>query len=482
MAQDFHKEVQFKTYWHHRKPAFWFRKSEKRGAGVRAHPEVIHLAPLPDVDPSEKPPVRIFLGSEADQYRAERIFIWSIMQVRDPARSYEIHVMKDLYGYDRTGWKTGFTKYRYAIPTIAGDTGRAIYNDVDQIYLTDPAELFDLEMADAGVLSITGRETSVMLLDCARMTEHWRIDDAKAGKQHRYFRDIIHANKLWGQLPREWNARDSEYSPGQSKCFHFTTLQTQPWQPFRDLLNYRTHPNGDVWFALERSADAARFTVFTKEKPSQRFNNMVAQYRVLHEQGEIELGLGAKETFDGHSLAKHDASVGKLVATTGAQTILDYGCGKALAYSPWPGEAPASRLKARAAWPDVKICCYDPGYAPYAAPYSGRFDGVISTDVLEHIPEEDIGWVLNELFSAADKFVYVVAACYLARKMLPNGQNAHCTVMPPSWWSGQLELAAQRFPGVRWNLCTEKRTPFGKTRSHIQGCSARQDPARRTSG
>ncbi|MFT4581408.1 MAG: hypothetical protein ACI915_000140 [Gammaproteobacteria bacterium] len=482
VAQDFPKEVQFKTYWHHRKPAFWFRKSAKRGPGVRTRPEIVRLDPRPDVEASDKPPVRIFLGSESEQYRAERIFIWSIIQIRDPARSYEIHLMKDLHGYDRTGWKTGFTKYRYAIPAFAEGTGRAIYNDVDQIYLADPAELFDMEMGDAGVLSITGRETSVMLLDCARMTEYWRLDDAQAGKPHRHFRDITHVNNLWGQLPHEWNARDAEYSPERSKCFHFTTLQTQPWQPFKDLLNYRPHPNADVWFDLERSADDARFTVFTKEKPSQRFNDMVEQYRVLHDQGDAELGLVAKKTFDGHSLAKHDASIGKLVAATRARSILDYGCGKALAYSPWPGEDPDSRLKARAAWPDVKVTCYDPGYAPYAAPYCGRFDGVISTDVLEHIPEEDIGWVLNELFGAADKFVYVVAACYLARKVLPNGQNAHCTVMPPAWWAGQLALGAQRFPGIHWKLCTEKRTPFGKTRSHVGGCSAQQDLARHNSG
>ena len=47
-----------------------------------------------------------------------------------------------------------------------------------------------------------------------------------------------------------------------------------------------------------------------------------------------------------------------------------------------------------AAWPGVAVTCYDPGYAPFAEPCEGTFDGVITTDVLEHIPEEDIGWVL----------------------------------------------------------------------------------------
>ena len=84
------------------------------------------------------------MGTEPHQHRAERILVWSITQVRDPARRYEIYLMKDLAGFDRRGWKTSFTYYRYAIPALAGYEGRAIFNDVDQIYFTDPAELFDI--------------------------------------------------------------------------------------------------------------------------------------------------------------------------------------------------------------------------------------------------------------------------------------------------------------------------------------------------
>jgi len=478
VTEEFKKELQFKTRWHHRKPAYWFRKSDKRAEGVRDVPERILLDVLPGHEPSTKPPVRIFLGSESEQYRAERVFVWSIMQVRDPARVYEIYLMKDLRGYDRSDWKTGFTNFRYAIPTLAHGEGRAIYNDVDQIYLSDPAELFDLEMNGAGVLSVTGRETSVMLIDCARMIDFWKLEDAQAGRKHRYFREITHGNKLWARLPGEWNARDDEFRAGSSKCLHFTTLQTQPWRPFVAQLNYRPHPHGEVWFELERSADRSRFTVFTSDNPSRRFRDMVDQYRELHDHGEAQLGLAAGNTFDGHSLAKHETEIARLIESSGAKTLLDYGCGKGLAYEDWPGEPAGSRYKMHPAWPGVKVTCYDPGYAPYADRYAGQFDGVISTDVLEHIPEEDIAWVLNELFGAATKFVYVVAACYPARKLLPDGQNAHCTVRSPTWWRGQMELAAKRFPGIRWVLCTERKTLIGKTRRHVSGRSDRiADPA-----
>jgi hypothetical protein len=55
------------------------------------------------VAPSAKPPVRLFVGTEPAQYRAERVFLWSIEKVRDPSRVYEIYLMKELVGFDRRG-------------------------------------------------------------------------------------------------------------------------------------------------------------------------------------------------------------------------------------------------------------------------------------------------------------------------------------------------------------------------------------------
>src|SRR6478752_6843332 len=97
-----------------------------RPPGIRAEPECVVLGVREGVAPSAKPPVRIFLGTEPAQYRAERVFFWSIEQVRDPGRIYEIHLMKELVGFDRQGWLTGFTNYRFAIPHFAAGSGKAI--------------------------------------------------------------------------------------------------------------------------------------------------------------------------------------------------------------------------------------------------------------------------------------------------------------------------------------------------------------------
>lgn len=464
---------EFATTLKDRKLPYWFFAGRHRGPGVRRQPECVRLDVVPAVAPCGKPPVRIYVGTEPAQYRAERTFVWSITKVRDPSRVYEIYLMKDLEGFDRRHWKTGFTCYRFAIPELAGGQGRAIYNDVDQIYLSDPAELFDMEMGPHGYLCLSRQETSVMLIDCARMAGIWRYADAQTKKKKHFRRAASDVPDCWGPMPGEWNARDSEYQPDRSKLLHFTTLQTQPWKPFPEQLRYREHRDSEVWDRLEREADVEGFTVFTKQRPSRRFSEIVEQYAQLHTNGAPELSSDPAKTFDGHSLRKHVEQIGELVKATGAETILDYGSGKALYYDRLPGEPADGRIRTLAAWGNPRITCYDPAYPPFADEPEGAFDGVISTDVLEHIPEDDVPWVLHELFSRAKRFVYAVAACYPARKTLPNGENAHCTVRPPEWWSDQFQRVALSHPGVQWVLYTKQKNLLLKRGETFTGTSLR---------
>ena len=97
-------------------------------------------------------------------------------------------------------------------------------------------------------------------------------------------------------------------------------------------------------------------------------------------------------------------------------------------------------------WGVEQITCYDPAHAPFQILPEGPFDGVICTDVLEHCPEEDLPWILDELFSLAGKFVYANVACYPANKNLPDGENAHCTLRPPAWWEILISAIAGTYP------------------------------------
>lgn len=430
--------AKFKTRWYHRKPAYWFRKDRARPAGLRDRPDVVRFDPEPGVVPSGKPPVRIFLGTEPMQARAERVFLWSVKQRRDPSRAYEIHLMKDLKGFDRTGWTTGFTNYRYAIPHLAGEAGRAIYNDVDQIYLRDPAELFDLDMGDAAILCVARDETSVSLIDCAKMAPHWRLEHAQSGYKRKHFLGIIEDHGLWGALPPDWNAMDDASSVEGAKCYHFTTLRTQPWRPFEDQLRYADRPQGEVWFALEREADAARFNAFTRERPGAQFAAASARLRA---EGPRMSAAEAR---------RHAAAVADLVNGSGATSILDCSA------------APLDALTGV----DVRKIRWGADGGLLATTVDGRYDGVVAVDTLSRLPEEDVPWALDELFAAAEQFIYVAVPADMPQDDDEAERLSH------GWWRLQLELAEKRNPRRRWRLAT--REPGGRIRDVAQPTIDRQ--------
>lgn len=462
----------YKTHWYHRRPSRWFSKSMDRPPGASAAPECIRLDPIDGAAASAGPPVRIFLGTEPRQYRATRVFVWSVMQVRDPARAYEIHLMSDLAGIDRAGWKTGFTNYRYAIPELAGNAGRAIYNDVDQIYLSDPAGLFDMETGGSGVLAISEAENSVMLIDCSVMGPLWTMDDVLAGRGHAHFKGIVSGHGLFGRMPGSWNARDGEHPVAETDCLHYTTLHTQPWKPFPDQLRYSPSPLAEVWHELERSADRAGFLLFTGDNPTREYAELLELYRGMHDGMAVLSNPDDADPFDGRRLARHGDRVGALIAATGAKTVLDYGSGKGSGYAGAPGEHDASPWRVHRGWEGVLVRLYDPGHAPIARLGAGeRFDGVISTDVVEHLSPWDVPWVLDRIFGMAERFVFVVSACYPADAVLPDGRNAHATQQPPHWWKMLMEMTARRHPGVRWQLVCEEKGVLGKRRSVFDGAS-----------
>lgn len=196
----------------------------------------------------------------------------------------------------------------------------------------------------------------------------------------------------------------------------------------------------------------------SRTNPSARYGELLGLYRDMHENGAPSLGLPAAKTFDGQSLAKQAGRIKGLIDGLGAATILDYGSGKGRQYDPVPLSLPDGRQCSGIAdfW-GVAVTCYDPGYAPFATLPEARFDGVISTDMLEHCPAEDIPWIVDEMMSFARKFLFVNAACFPAVKSLPNGENAHCTIKPPDWWKAVLDDAVARHPGLRYFAAVENK-------------------------
>jgi len=205
-------------------------------------------------------------------------------------------------------------------------------------------------------------------------------------------------------------------------------------------------------------------TKYNRASPSPRYRELLGQYRQMHEQGERHLGIAPENTFPGKSLPPQAAHIRRLIRFTGAATILDYGSGKGLQYRAQrfvDGTRDIEYPDIRSYWGVESVHCYDPGYAPFAQLPDASFDGVICTDVLEHCPEEDMAWIVSELFSFARLFVFANVACFPAQKRLPSGGNAHCTIRPPKWWREVIASCAAAFPGIVYEFRLAYRKQVG---------------------
>ena len=138
------------------------------------------------------------------------------------------------------------------------------------------------------------------------------------------------------------------------------------------------------------------------------------QYRRLHRQG----------FFPGYSMLPFAKAIGELVERHDVYTLLDYGCGKGHQYLV---------MRAHKRW-RVLPHCYDPAVPGLDVMPPGMFGGVICTDVLEHVPEEEVVLVLARIFSRAKRFVFLTVCTREAKKKLPDGRNAHLTIRPEDWW------------------------------------------------
>lgn len=427
---------------------FSSRNNKCRDAsGMRPLPELVVLGVADGVTPSPKPPVRIFLGTEPAHYRAERIFIWSIEQVRDPSRIYEIHIMKELAGFDRRRWLTGFTNYRFAIPYFAKGAGRAIWNDVDQAYLADPAELFDTDMGDCSLLTVPPLsssallDTAVMLIDCERMASIWSGDEAKHGRKNNLLAKVRAVPGLRGDLPGEWNARDEEYVPGRSKLLHWTILHTQPWHPLPQAFVYQHNPVGQVWYDMERAADLAGYRVFSADRPSAQYKNLLTRIQAT----------ASNEKKDGQQSVRQPApacdstGLDSLIEQTEPKTILNYRFADTVVEHPLSVELPPGQ-------DDIIVTRYDPADRSSGARPTDCFDGVVCADALNYIPDEDVPWVIDDLFDWARRFVYVVIEPSPREKTLADGTCLHSRPRDLTWWKTAFEKAAERHPRIQWKL------------------------------
>ena len=120
----------------------------------------------------------------------------------------------------------------------------------------------------------------------------------------------------------------------------------------------------------------------------------------------------------GTSSGRMAQMVERVIADVRPANIVDYGCGK--------------QSLARAL-PRYRFIGYDPAIPGLDNPPPPA-DLVICTDVMEHIEPELLDAVLDDLERVTIKALFLTVATVPAKKILPDGRNAHLQVQPMDWW------------------------------------------------
>ena len=184
--------------------------------------------------------------------------------------------------------------------------------------------------------------------------------------------------------------------------------------------------------------------MYSRASPSPRYRELLGLYADMHRVGEPDRGRPPGEMYSGVSLLPQAARIRRVVEATGAARLLDYGCGKGQQYEKaYVDPEGHEHASVAAYWGVREVARYDPAWPPFTTLPQGTFDGVVCTDVLEHCPEEDLPWIVDEMFGYAEMFVFANVASYAALRKLANGENAHCTVRPTEWWESLFDQAAQ---------------------------------------
>lgn len=194
------------------------------------------------------------------------------------------------------------------------------------------------------------------------------------------------------------------FKPGEH-FYHFTRDGFVDWMAvygFR-LVETSTHE-------VEAGRESIGAFAFVRDLPN--YHDHVAAYMEIH----------ATRFYGASATELHLENVAAVVRELKPRSILDYGCGR-------------SDLVAHF-WRDGErqIARYDPAIPQFKQMPEDRFDLVLACDVMEHIPLADVDRVLSEIRSKSARAVFTIST-KLAKARLPDGRNAHCTILRPDEWT-----------------------------------------------
>lgn len=193
------------------------------------------------------------------------------------------------------------------------------------------------------------------------------------------------------------------YRPGEH-LYYFTAQGFIDWMAEYgfELVDQSVH---------EMAAGRESIGAFAFRRSLPGYGDYIGAYQEMH----------AARFYGSSATELHLKTVAKVVDELQPHSILDFGCGR-------------SDLVAHF-WLDGarRIERYDPAIPALKRMPLGRVDLVLCCDVMEHIPLASVADVLEQVKAKGDRALFTISL-KLARARLPDGRNAHCTLLTRDEW------------------------------------------------
>ena len=192
------------------------------------------------------------------------------------------------------------------------------------------------------------------------------------------------------------------YKPGE----HLYYWMEQGFVDWMAAWRFRLVERSDV----ESEAGREGIVSFAFRRDLPDYNSTLDQYREIHSRA---YGTTAYLYFD---------QIAREVMSRQPVSILDWGCGRSDLVAHFWNEGRR------------RIAKYDPAIPQFKRLPEGQFDLALVCDVMEHILLCDVERVLEEIKTKARDAIFTISL-RPARAKLPDGRNAHVTLLTASEWS-----------------------------------------------
>ena len=185
-------------------------------------------------------------------------------------------------------------------------------------------------------------------------------------------------------------------------------------------------------------------------KYSKYYYEVIEKYKLFHKNGikKDNKTTSGENTFLGYSLSRWILKIKEIIDINNCNSLLDFGCGKGFLYKNKFKINDQEYRNLLDCWKLEDVYLYDPGVKEFSVYPIRKFDGLICTDVIEHIPENDVLEFIDNLFKLSNKFIFVVIATIPATKFFDDGNNIHlCLKTQEEWGKIFLEFKA-KYPQI----------------------------------